>query len=63
MLDCVKNKKGDYIVYDVTPDGDHSLDIATGQTCESAWMKAAIFLNEKINNLQSELNEGMWIIR
>ena len=60
MLDCTRDK-GVWIVNEVTDEGcDISLDIAEAKTPELAWMKAANFLNEKLNKLRNIIDEGMW---
>ena len=60
MLDCTRDK-GVWIVNEVTDDGgDISFDITKAETPELAWMKAAEFLNEKLNKLRKVIDEGMW---
>lgn len=59
MLYCVK-RDDMYQICEITPNGDHSLDIAEESTIEKTWMGAAKFLNEKVSNLRSMLDEGMW---
>ena len=60
MLDCTEHE-GVWVVNEVTDDGgDISFDITKAETPELAWMKAAEFLNEKLNKLRKVIDEGMW---
>ena len=56
MLDCTEYE-GKWRVYEIMDNGDISNNIGKAETAELAWMKAANFLNEKLNKLRKVIEE------